>query len=303
MNSDTVRKVATVIVSFISNAIVVNMFLTLAWLFTPIDGWDPVLKLKALLRFLHIAPNPDNVMLVLTVLMLLVPILVYRLEYVQRAVLWLMGARPAEGQEKYWIESAFSLVCEKSGNAVGDYKLYVLDKNVLNAFAFGRNYIAVSRLLLQTLGKEQLAGVLAHEMGHLKHGDTQMLTLTYCMQNVGLLTLNVLNGVIAICSWVRGIPCVGIMAFILGGMIKLILVVMELLVSLPANLVMLFFSRQDEYAADRYACELGMGSQLRDGLKLICAGEEKMSWFQRLMSTHPDTGNRLKRIDDCLDRQ
>ncbi len=75
MAYDTIRKVATVVVSFISNAIVVNMFLTLAWLFTPIDGWGPVLKLKALLRFLHIAPNPDNVMLVLTALMLIVPIL------------------------------------------------------------------------------------------------------------------------------------------------------------------------------------------------------------------------------------
>ena len=303
MTSDTIRKVATVIVSFISNAIVVNMFLTLAWLFTPIDGWGPILKLKALLRFLYITPIPDNVIMVLTMLMLFVPIFVYRLEYVQRAVLWLMGAHPAEGQEKFWIESAFSLVCEKSGTAVGDYKLYVIERNVLNAFAFGRNYIAVSRPLLQTLSKERLAGVLAHEMGHLKHGDTQMLTLTYCMQNVGLLALKILNGVIAVCGWVTKIPYVGFAAAILSWMLFLVVVVMEFLVSLPANLVMLFFSRQDEYAADRYACELGLGNQLHEGLEQISDGEEKMSWSQRLLSTHPDTENRLKRIDDYLDQK
>ena len=129
---------------------------------------------------------------------------------------------------------------------------------------------------------------------------TQMMTLTYCMQNVGLLALNILNGVIAVCGWVARIPYVGFTAAIFSWMLYLIVVVMQFLVNLPANLVMLFFSRQDEYAADRYACELGLGSQLHEGLEQICAGEEKMSWSQRLMSTHPDTENRLKRIDGYL---
>jgi STE24 endopeptidase len=303
MTSDFIRKVAMVIVSFISNAIVVNMFLTLAWLFTPIDGWDPVLKLKVLLRFLHIAPNPDNVIMVFTALLLLVPIFVYRLELVQRAVLWLMGARPAEGQEKYWLESAFSMVCEKNGMAVSDYKLYVVNNGLLNAFAFGRNHIAVTRPLLQALSKERLAGVLAHEVGHLVHGDTQMMTLTYCMQNVGLLALNILNGVIGVCGWVAKIPYVGFAAAILSWMLFLIVVVMRFLVNLPANLVMLFFSRQDEYAADRYACELGLGSELHDGLEQISEGEQNMKFPNNLLSTHPDTENRLKRIDEYLDQK
>ena len=303
MSSNIVRKLATVAVSFISNSIVVNVFLTLAWLFTPIDGWGPVLKLKALLRFLHIAPSPDNAIMVLTAFLLFVPILVYRLELVQRAVLWLMGARPAEGQDKILLDAAFSLVCEKTGMAVNDYKLYVVDNGLLNAFAFGRNHIAVTRPLLQMLSKERLAGVLAHEVGHHVHGDTQMMTLTYCMQNVGLLALNILNGVIGVCGWVEKIPYVGFAAAILSWMLLLILVVMRFLVNLPANLIMLFFSRQDEYAADRYACKHGLGRELHDGLEQISEGEQNLKFPDNLLSTHPDTGNRLKHIDEYLDKK
>ena len=299
----TIRKFLAVVVSFVSNYIVVKLFWTFAWLLTPIGRSGVVKTLKALLVYLHITPVQDNLITAVSLLSLIVPILVYRLEFVQRITLWLMGARHAAGEEKQRIADAFSVVCERSGTSIEDYRLYTIDNNILNAFAFGRNHIAVTKPLMRTLTREQLTGVLAHEAGHLKHGDTKMLTLTACMQNVGQLAVNILCGIFTVCGWVAKIPLVGLAAAILSWFIALTVVPLQFLVNLPSNLVMLYLSRQDEYAADRYACELGLGGELYDGLALICSGEQRMSFLQRIQSTHPDSENRLKRIREFVEKQ
>ena len=297
-----IRKIAAVAVTFISNFIVVKLFWTFA-LFTPIEGCGTVSYLKSLLLYLHIAPVADNVAIVLSVVSLLVPCLVYRTDLVQHVTLWLMGARRAQGEDRQRIEDAFSQVCERNGSSLGDYNLYVAETEEENAWAFGANHVAVTRPLLNVLSQEELAGVLAHEAGHLAHGDTGMLTLTACMQNVGHLADTILCGVTNVCVWVAKIPIVGLAAAVLSWFITLTLILLRLLVNLPSNLIILYLSRQDEYAADDYACELGLGRELYNGLSRFCCGDQKMSFWQRIQSTHPDIANRLARIHDFVERQ
>lgn len=60
-------------------------------------------------------------------------------------------------------------------------KVYVLDMPTPNAFATGRDashaVVAVSTSLMQTLSQEELDGVLAHELGHIKNGDMLVSTI------------------------------------------------------------------------------------------------------------------------------
>ena len=61
-------------------------------------------------------------------------------------------------------------------------KVYLIETSQPNAFATGRDpehaAVAVTRGLLQACDSEELAGVLAHELGHIKHRDTLTMTIT-----------------------------------------------------------------------------------------------------------------------------
>ena len=61
-------------------------------------------------------------------------------------------------------------------------RVYVMENPQPNAFATGRNpehaAVAVTTGLINTVNHEELAGVLAHELGHIKHHDTLLMTIT-----------------------------------------------------------------------------------------------------------------------------
>jgi heat shock protein HtpX len=61
-------------------------------------------------------------------------------------------------------------------------RVFVMDNPQPNAFATGRNpqnaAVAVTIGLMQSLSREELAGVIAHELAHIKHRDTLLMTMT-----------------------------------------------------------------------------------------------------------------------------
>lgn len=61
-------------------------------------------------------------------------------------------------------------------------RVFVMDNPQPNAFATGRNpenaAVAVTTGLMQSLSREELAGVIAHELAHIKHHDTLLMTIT-----------------------------------------------------------------------------------------------------------------------------
>ncbi len=61
-------------------------------------------------------------------------------------------------------------------------KVYIVENPQPNAFATGRNpehaAVCVTSGLLHSVNNEELAGVLAHELGHVKHRDTLTMTIT-----------------------------------------------------------------------------------------------------------------------------
>jgi heat shock protein HtpX len=189
--------------------------------------------------------------------------------------------------------------------------VYVLETNQPNAFATGRNpdnsAVAVTRGLIQSCDPEELAGVIAHELGHIKHRDTLIMTITAT-----------LAGAIGFLSQ---------FAFFFGGsqdnrnnplgLIGTILVM--ILAPLAAMLVQMAISRTREYSADRIgamicgqplwlARALQKIEQLAHGVinepaernpasaHLFIVNPLRMGGIDSLFRTHPSTQDRVRRL-------
>jgi len=83
------------------------------------------------------------------------------------------------GEEYAWLYNSLDEISRRSG--IKTPKLYIADVPIPNAFAYGSpltgNMVAVTRGLLNTLNRGEVEAVLAHEVGHLKHRDVQIMML------------------------------------------------------------------------------------------------------------------------------
>jgi len=125
-------------------------------------------------------------------------------------------------------------------------KVFITENPQPNAFATGRNpdhaAVCVTTGLLQQVSQEELAGVLAHELGHVKHRDTLTMTITAVIAGAISMLAN--------------------MAFFMGGrdrnnpigMAGMLLV--TLLAPIAAVLVQAAISRSREFEADRAGAEI-----------------------------------------------
>ena len=138
--------------------------------------------------------------------------------------------------------------------------LYLLETDQPNAFATGRDphhsAVAVTRGLMQSLSREELAGVIAHELAHIKNRDT--LTMTVAATIAG------------------AIGFLGQFAFMFGGSrngersnpIAAILVM--IFAPLAATVVQMAISRTREFSADRLGAQIcGMPRALAGALQRI----------------------------------
>ncbi|HEY3777717.1 MAG TPA: M48 family metallopeptidase [Rhizomicrobium sp.] len=90
------------------------------------------------------------------------------------------GARPVSRQEQPELYNLLENLCISRGLATP--KLYIVDSEVMNAYASGidnRSYaITVTRGLLEALDRDELEAVLAHELTHIIDRDTRLLIIT-----------------------------------------------------------------------------------------------------------------------------
>lgn len=97
-----------------------------------------------------------------------------------RAVLSMHGAQPVDARNA---PDLYRMVGELAHNAgLPMPAVYIMDNPQPNAFATGRNpqnaAVAVTTGLMQQLSREELAGVIAHELAHIKNHDTLLMTIT-----------------------------------------------------------------------------------------------------------------------------
>lgn len=100
-----------------------------------------------------------------------------------KMVIKMSGAYKAEGEDLRILQNAVAPLAERAG--VPMPALYVVEDSSPNAFATGRNpshsAIAATRGLINMMTPDELSGVLAHEMGHIKNYDILLQTVASVM--------------------------------------------------------------------------------------------------------------------------
>ncbi|HWL55151.1 MAG TPA: zinc metalloprotease HtpX [Paracoccus sp. (in: a-proteobacteria)] len=190
-------------------------------------------------------------------------------------------------------------------------KVYILQTDQPNAFATGRNpenaAVAVTQGIMQVLNRDELAGVIAHELAHIRHRDTLTMTVTATMAGA----IAMLGNMLMFSSMFGGRDDNR------GGGLAAILAM--IFAPLAAGLVQMAISRTREYEADRTGAEIcGQPMALASALAKIsrAAGQvvnipaernpASASMFiinplhalrmDRLFATHPATEDRIARL-------
>lgn len=300
-----------VILTYIVNVIIVFVFFPIlesaVQLVYPFS-WDWFIKP------LHLADKLDVYIVLSIALPIIVAIGLFLPPFSWLAHL-LQGERKPSAVEAEYIEPLLEELCTRSGVSRNTLTLRMRTDEDINAFASGINHITIHTGALGGLDKRHLLGVLAHELGHLRNRDTIYLTITYAMDRLGQLILNLvilLNGALNILAL---IPIVNIVIRIIQIVLLVMITAVEYVLRLPKWITYYFDSRRREYAADAYAVSIGLGRELRDGLVslglateqigILETGElydrESTGFFSRLFITHPKMIKRIQRIDEGIE--
>lgn len=220
-----------------------------------------------------------------------------------KMVLKMHNARPVEPGDR---SGLYEMVAGLAQNAdLPMPAVYIVETDQPNAFATGRNpenaAVAVTAGLMRTLSREEVAGVVAHELAHIRNRDTAIMTIT--------------------ATFAGAISILANFAFLFGGrrengMGIVGTLAMMILAPLAAALVQMAISRTREYAADKAGAEIcGNPLWLASALEGIQRGAARIDnhaaernpgtahmfiinplhahKHDNLFSTHPATENRV----------
>jgi len=237
-----------------------------------------------------------------------------------RVILGLTGAREVDADTEPMLHN----VVEEMAIAAGlpKPKVAVIETAVPNAFATGMEpseaAIGVTRGLLTTLSRDELQGVIGHEMGHIANWDTRYLTAVAIL--VGLISL-ICDGARRM-LWHSGRSSGRSRDKGRGGggaILLAIFVIFAILAPIAAQLVRFAVSRQREYLADATAVRLTRNPLgLIGALEKLAAGQQPFDGANRatqhmfivnpfkafgpdstaLFSTHPPLEQRIKRLQN-----
>ncbi|MDP8913166.1 MAG: zinc metalloprotease HtpX [Pseudomonadota bacterium] len=226
-----------------------------------------------------------------------------------KIVLRMHGAREVDGRTAPELVAIVQQLAGRAGLPMP--KVYLIDSPHPNAFATGRNpenaAVAATTGLLSMLSRDEVAGVMAHELAHVRNRDTLIMTMTATiagaisfLANFGLFFRGGEND--------------------RGNMLAMIAAV--IIAPFAAMIVQLAISRTREYGADRAGAEIsGNPRALASALAKLHRGAARVpnpvamrnpaaaslyivpaaTGRDSLFSTHPDTANRIAALEAIAD--
>lgn len=225
--------------------------------------------------------------------------------YSDKLALKMSGAQPMEESENAAYFQMVRELCQRADIPMP--RLYVIPQEQPNAFATGRNYnhsaVAVTAGITKLLSPDELRGVVAHELAHIKHRDILIQSVA---ATIG-----------------AAITYIGYMFLWFGSDNNSPLglagaLAMVLLAPLAASIIQLAVSRQREYAADAGGAAIcGNPESLASALMRLEQGAEaipmkgrvneaseplyivkpfKATGMKKLFSTHPPIEERVTRL-------
>ena len=236
-----------------------------------------------------------------------------------KIVLSLSRAKPVDRKEHREVWNILENLCISTGQKMP--KFYIMEEKAPNAFATGRNpensAIVLTTGLMEMLDKNELQGVIAHELAHINNRDTLLMT-----------SVAVLTSVIAL------IADFGLHMILYGnteigskeeGALKLVLfIVAILLIPIVASVIKLSISRKREFLADstgalytRYPEGLASALEKIEGsanemkhahsstahlfiANPLKGGKKGKGFIKKLFATHPPTSERIDALRKSL---
>jgi heat shock protein HtpX len=227
------------------------------------------------------------------------------------------GSRPLERRENKRVYNLVENLCIQTGQSVP--KIYIIEDDSLNAFASGINErtfsISLSRGIIEKLDDEELEGVIAHELTHIRNRDVRLLIISIIFVGIFAFIAQMAFRSLQFGAYSRrrdknNLPLI------------LIAIVIAAICYFIAILLRFGISRSREYLADAGAADLtkkpyALASALRkiDQDPLIEAvqsrdvaqlfidnpsPEETGFSFSNLFSTHPPIKKRIQLLDQFV---
>ncbi|WP_277542557.1 zinc metalloprotease HtpX [Haloarcula laminariae] len=232
-----------------------------------------------------------------------------------KLALYSMGAREVDPDEYPELHRTVERLAQQAD--LPKPKIAVADSRAPNAFATGRSQdnaaVAVTTGIMELLDDEELEGVLAHELAHIKNRDVMVMTIASFLSTIAFLVVR--------WGWL-----------FTGGRNRggqqqapvFVAILLSLVVWVISFLLIRALSRYREFAADRGGASItGRPAALATALMKIDSGMEKVpeddlrgqsemnaffiipirsGFIGRLFSTHPSTEKRIERLRD-LERE
>jgi len=226
-----------------------------------------------------------------------------------KIVLRMYGARQVSEAEAPELYSIVRTLSQKAGLPMP--KVYIIDADQPNAFATGRNprngAVAVTTGILRLLDRNELSGVIAHELAHIKNRDILVSTIAATIAGA-------ISYLAQMAQW----------AMIFGGRRDdeeggnpIAALVMMIVAPIAAMLIQLAISRTREYGADAGGARIvGNPLYLANALKKLHYASQRIpleanpatshmfivnplsgGGFARLFSTHPPIEERIARLE------
>ena len=169
-----------------------------------------------------------------------------------------------------WLESTVKELAEKSG--VPMPKVAIVPNSTPNAFVFGRTSdsatLGVHEGLLKSLNQDEIKGVIAHELGHIKHRDFIVMTVLSALPLIAYMIAQIAFRAGMVSSYSRGRNKEGN-----AGLAILAVGVISFIVYIVTFLSVMRLSRLREHYSDAYSAYLtGTPRSLESGLAKITYG-------------------------------
>ena len=212
---------------------------------------------------------------------------------------------PKNETEK-WLLNTLSDISYKAKIKTPEFGIF--ESQQLNAFATGssknKSLVAISSGLINHMNRDEIEGVIAHEISHISNGDMITMTLIQGIINTFVIFFSRIIGHVVdrvVFKVQRGH----------GPAYYITSIVVQILLSILANIIVMWFSRKREYEADLSAAKLVGADKMIAALKILAikspdalpdqmaafgiSGKKEKS-YKSLFSSHPSIESRIESL-------
>ena len=286
------------VLTFFANVFIIGSIVYMYQvLFGPIH--HPILI--EIMNVFHMRINLENISYAVAGTAVLFVAALAQIPWFHRITMWLDGGRRPIGQEIEILQMIQKDMQNHTGIDMSQFDWFIKNDDSINAFALGHNRICINTGTIMTLPYDELLGIVAHEMGHIHHKDSAYGFSRFYMNYLGQMCIRVYELFARLILWIQylRLPVITFIVQIFYLLVTLQILFMQWVIKVPLIITDLFTGRRAEYRADKYAYEIGLGTELHNALVTLrnyTAESSESGLMSKLYSTHPATEKRIKRL-------